>query len=192
MSTLLCLSSLFAVTEDARFTTSHFSGSDNCSTCHNGLIDTLGDDVSIVNDWGASMMANASKDPLWQAKVASELKRNAHLSGLINDKCSQYHMPMANHEMTRVQGAEMTLFGTEGVLDPDHALYDAAMNGVSCTLCHQISDDPGLGALEAGSGRYQINDSKMIYGQYSNITAQPMINNTGYTPAHSTHISDHS
>ena len=83
--TLLLLSSFTVYSEDTTFTTSHFSGSGNCSSCHDGLTDTSGDDVSIVKDWGSSMMANATKDPFWRAKVATELDRNSHLSALIND-----------------------------------------------------------------------------------------------------------
>ena len=58
------LFSFNALAENANFTTSHFSGSGNCATCHDGINDTSGEDVSIVRDWGASMMANATKDPL--------------------------------------------------------------------------------------------------------------------------------
>ena len=189
-SFLILLFSLAAHAEDASFTTSHFSGSGNCVTCHDGLTDTSGDDVSIVSDWGASMMANATKDPFWRAKVATELERNPHLSSVINDKCSKCHAPMAHFEITQVQGKELTLFGAGGILDPGHSLHDAGMNGVSCTLCHQIKDDATLGTLAGSSGHYKINDTKTIYGQYSNITPNPMINNTGYTPEYSAHISD--
>ena len=187
---LLFLLPHLTLAENTNFTTSHFSGSGNCATCHDGLTDTSGENVSIARDWGASMMANASKDPFWRAKVATELDRNAHLSTVINDTCSKCHAPMANYEITQVQGGEVTLFGADGVLNPNHALYDAAMNGVSCSLCHQISDDGSLGALNGFSGQYSINDSKTIYGQYSDIFGQPMINNTGYTPTYGAHISD--
>lgn len=183
---LLAFSSLNAIAEDTTFTTSHFSGSGNCQTCHDNLTDNAGDDVSIVKDWGTSMMANASKDPFWQAKVASELKRNPALSSVINDTCSRCHAPAANYEI----GGDITLFGPDGVLDTTHALHDAGMNGVTCTVCHQITDDASLGSLSGFSGQFNINDSKTIYGQYANITPQPMINNTGYTPAYSAHISD--
>ena len=66
------------------------------------------------------------------------------------------------------------------------------MNGVSCSLCHQISDDGTLGELNGFSGQYSINDTKTIYGQYqySDIFEQPMINNTGYTPTYGAHVSD--
>jgi hypothetical protein len=186
----LFLLSHTALAENTNFTTSHFSGSGNCATCHDGLTDTSGENVSIVRDWGASMMANAAKDPLWRAKVATELERNAHLAPLIKDKCTKCHAPMANYEITKVQGGEVPLFGADGVLNPNHALYDAAMNGVSCTLCHQIENDANLGTLEGFSGHYNINQTKTIYGQFSDIFGQPMVNFTGYTPAYSEHVSD--
>ena len=182
--------SITTYAENTNFTTSHFSGSGNCVICHDGLTDSAGENVSIVRDWGASMMANATKDPLWQAKVATELERNRHLSSVINDKCTKCHAPMANYEIIKVQGGEVTLFGANGILNPNHSLYDATMNGVSCTVCHQITDDASLGTLAGFSGQYNINDTKTIYGPFSDIFAQPMVNNTGYTPVYSAHISD--
>ncbi len=187
---LFSLVTFTAQAENDNFTTSHFSGSGNCALCHDGLTDTSGDDVSIVKDWGASMMANATKDPFWRAKVATELERNSHLSSVITDTCTKCHAPITNYEITKVQKAEFELFGPDGILNPNHALYDASMNGVSCTVCHQITDDATLGTLEGFAGNYKINDTKTIYGQFSDIFGQPMVNNTGYTPTYSEHISD--
>ncbi len=81
---LFFLFSFTVQAENDNFTTSHFSGSGNCAMCHDGLTDTSGENVSIVRDWGSSMMANATKDPFWRAKVATELKRNPDLS--VSDK----------------------------------------------------------------------------------------------------------
>ncbi len=191
VSILFFLSCATAYAENANFTTSHFSGSANCAQCHDGLTDTSGENVSIVRDWGPSMMANSTKDPFWLAKVATEMERNSHLTELINDVCTKCHAPMASYE-AKLQGGALELFGPNSILNPDHQLHDAAMNGVSCTMCHQIKDDANLGTLPGFSGNYTINDSKTIYGQYSDIFPQPMINSTGYTPAHSAHISDSS
>ena len=58
---LIALSTQSAFSEITTFTTSHFSGSGNCAACHDGMTDTSGNDVSIVKDWGNSMMANATK-----------------------------------------------------------------------------------------------------------------------------------
>mgnify|MGYP001815347116 CR=1 FL=1 len=139
---ILCLFNLFSLfslsasAENTNFTTSHFSGSGNCSQCHDGLTDTSGEDVSIVKDWGASMMANSAKDPFWRAKVATELARNPQLSTVINDTCTKCHAPMANYEINEVQGGNIDLFGPNGILTPGHAMHDAAMNGVSLSLIH--------------------------------------------------------
>jgi hypothetical protein len=98
---------------------------------------------------------------------------------------------MANYEIKQAGDDEITLFGNDGLLNPNHAYYDAAMNGVSCTVCHQIEDDASLGTLDGFSGNYNFNDTKTLYGQYSGVLTQPMINNTnGYTPAFSAHVSD--
>ncbi|NNJ90995.1 MAG: hypothetical protein HKP55_04915, partial [Gammaproteobacteria bacterium] len=174
-----------------KFTTLHFSGSGNCIECHDNLTDTSGDNVSIVSDWSGSMMANASKDPFWKAKVASELERNPYLTTVINDKCTKCHAPMANYEITISQDEDIELFGSEGILDNTNAMHDAALNGVSCTLCHQITDDDSLGTLDGFSGEYKINDSKSIYGQYDDVSINPMFSGTGsgYTPTYSAHIS---
>ena len=49
-----------------------FETSDRCLACHNGLTTPAGKDVSIGSNWQASMMANASRDPYWQAAVRRE------------------------------------------------------------------------------------------------------------------------
>ena len=175
-----------AAAEDTTFTTTHFSGSGNCSDCHDGMIDSSGEDVSIVQDWSASMKANAAKDPYWKAKVATELKRNAHLADVINDKCTECHAPMANYE----SDGEVAILGDKGLLDPSHALHDAAMNGVSCTYCHQIENTATLGTLEGFSGEVDISDEKVAYGQYSDPLQQQMINQVGFAPRFGEHMSD--
>ena len=63
--------------------------------CHEGLADAAGKDVSITTDWRSTMMANAAKDPVWQAKVASETARTPALKDVIEKKCAKCHTPMA-------------------------------------------------------------------------------------------------
>ena len=188
-SAILLACSGGAVAADAAFISNHFSGSQNCAFCHDGLIDSNGTDVSIAKDWGTSMMANATKDPFWRAKVATELERNPALADIINDKCSTCHAPMANYEM-KLDGAPITILGEGSITDPSNPYHDAAMEGISCTLCHQIKDDAVLGTLDGFSGNYPLNGNKEIYGQFMDIFPNPMINNSGYTPVYSAHISD--
>lgn len=176
---------------DSRFTSTHFSGSGNCRRCHNGLTDHIGTDVSIERSWNSTVMANASKDPMWKAKVRSEINRNPHLESLINDKCTKCHAPMANVEAHDL-GDPVEVFGT-GFLNPANAHFDQAMESISCTLCHQIMDSPDLGTLSGFSGHYEIETfpnavDRKLYGPYDNIVVQPMRNNVSYTITHSPHI----
>ncbi|PPD33038.1 MAG: hypothetical protein CTY19_09350 [Methylomonas sp.] len=177
------------------FTTSHFSGSQNCAMCHNGLVDNQSKDVSIVTDWSSTMMANASRDPFWRAKVRSEMARHPELQGVINDKCTKCHAPMANAQAKKDGTiASQTVFDG-GILGVGHAKHDAAMDGVSCTLCHQIPATPTLGTLATMSGNYAINNTKTIYGPYGGpgdtpLFTMPMIMHTGYTPTYGAQIKD--
>lgn len=174
-----------ASAQETKFVTDHFSGSGNCSQCHDGLKDTEDEDVSIVRAWSGSIMANAAKDPLWQAKVATELKRNPHLEDAINDKCTQCHAPMANFE----SDGEVTVFGEDGLLDPSNSLHDAAMNAVSCTFCHQIEDSAILGTEEGFSGNAEISDKRVAYGPFLPDDIVEMTAETGHEPVFSEHIS---
>ncbi|MDO8938635.1 MAG: multiheme c-type cytochrome [Methylicorpusculum sp.] len=168
------------------FSSEHFSGSANCTMCHNGLTDQNGQDVSIETDWSSTMMANSARDPFWRAKVRSELNRNPHLADIINDKCSRCHAPMANFEAK--QAGEPFEILNNGFLNAGHPRHDEALNGVSCTLCHQIKNSTNLGTLARFTGRYEIDGSKTIYGPYDNLFPNPMIMNTGYTPTFSAHV----
>lgn len=177
------------------FTTSHFSGSQNCSICHNGLVDNTGADVSIITDWSSTMMANASRDPFWRAKVRSQLARSPNLQTVINDKCTKCHAPMANTQAKKDGTlATQTIFDG-GILSAGHAKHNAAMDGVSCTLCHQIPNSFALGTLGGMSGNYTINDSRIVYGPFAaagepSLLVTQMANFSGYTPFYSPHIKE--
>lgn len=168
------------------FTSEHFSGSANCTMCHNGLSDQNGLDVSIETDWSSTMMANSTRDPFWRAKVRSELNRNPQLASVINDKCTRCHAPMANFEAKNANEPLEVL--DNGFLNVNHPRHDEALNGVGCTACHQIKNSSDLGTLSRFSGKYEIDSSKTIYGPFDNLFPNPMIMNTGYTPTYSPHV----
>ncbi len=173
------------------FTSEHFSGSGNCAQCHDGMTDDSGEDLSIVKSWKTTMMANSARDPFWKAKVASEVVRNPQLSETIEGTCARCHMPMAHVEAT-FKSESTTLFGN-GFLFPDNPHFDEAAEGVSCTLCHQIENTAEFGTEAATSGNFVIAEDTTdpkLYGPFLNPIQGPMINNTGYTPVHSSHISD--
>ena len=186
-----------AVPHDASFLSDHFSGSDNCVNCHSNIKDENGTDVSLVNAWQGTLMANSATDPLYLAKVASEVQRNPDYKEAIETKCSRCHLPMANVE-AGFAGDPIAMSGVDSFLDPLNPHYDAAKDGVSCTLCHQIENNTTtLGTFDGFSGGFQIADhegvERKIYGPYQDPKTGPMAtsqNKVDFTPVYSEHMRD--
>ena len=172
------------------FQTADFTGPSVCATCHIGLIDQSGKDVSMPSDWRSTMMAHSGLDPVWQAKVSSEVARNPELQEVIEQKCVTCHMPMSTTQAL-VEGLPVAGLN-DGFYSPDHPYHEAAIDGVSCTLCHQVTDE-NLGTMEGFSGHYVIDTAtfapnRMIYGPYTNPNVNQMRNQSGYTPAYGEHM----
>ncbi len=160
------------------FSSTFFAGSGDCSSCHTAITDSAGDDVSFDSNWRASTMANAARDPLWQAKVESEILRTPALQGAIEHKCITCHMPMA-HTQAPSDGIPIAMFGS-GFLNPANDLHEAAMDGVSCALCHQISAE-NLGEASTFSGHFPIDTTttkdRLIFGKYYDPSVNKMSGN---------------
>jgi hypothetical protein len=174
----------------ATFTTADFSGAGLCAACHVGLKDQAGADVSMPTAWRSTMMANAAKDPIWQAKVSSEVARFPALQGVIEKKCIACHMPMAERQAV-AEGQPVAALG-DGFFNAANPLHSAAIDGVSCTLCHQIRD-VNLGKMESFSGGYKIDTStnppdRPIFGPYQQPIAQVMQASTGFNPEYGAHM----
>lgn len=174
----------------AVFNSDDFSGSGNCAICHTGMKDENGKDVSIDSDWRSTMMANAAKDPYWQAKVFTEVYHAPALKEVIEDTCATCHMPMARTQ-AQVDGTPSLMFD-DGFLSEGNALYNAAMDGNSCTLCHQIQS-AGLGTDDSFAGKYQIDTSteppdRIIFGPFTDQMGGVMKNTSGFIPIQGEHI----
>lgn len=180
---------------DATFVGDHFSGSGACGVCHNGMIDDEGEDVSIENAWETSVMAQSARDPYWRAKAAATLHRYPELSHEVNQVCTRCHAPMANEAAIK-DGVELEMFG-ETAFSQDNKYYDHAMDGVSCTLCHQMEDDGNLGTEAGNSGNFSIaefpageKENRPAYGQYADPIGAYMVANSDFTPVYGAHMSD--
>lgn len=174
------------------FTSQHFSGSGICAQCHNDIQDSAGNDVSIIKAWQTTMMANATRDPFWQAKVRSELNRTPSQENIINDTCTRCHAPMANEEARKQHTPVQAIF-EHGILDQRNAFYNLAMNGVSCSLCHQISPNAPFGTETGFSGNFVIDEfptqqERLIYGPFKDLLTQPMLTFARFRPVYSEHI----
>ena len=158
-----------------------FAGSGECAACHDNtattMVDDQGNSVSVTDDWRSSMMGNAAKDPFWRAKVSHEGIVNPNHAEALESVCTRCHTPQGRFEAF-ANGAQNYPMSA---IDGDSLSND----GVSCTVCHQIRSD----SLNLYSGNLLFNDNYEIYGQYLNPFANPMLNNVGYEPVYSDHIS---
>ncbi len=170
-----------------------FSGSGACTICHAKMSSDTGADVSLDSYWRSTMMANAARDPYWQASLAAEVMENPALQSEIEDQCAKCHMPMGRFT-AREKGDEVRVLGEDGFLDPDSTLHDLAMDGVSCSLCHQIRET-GLGSSVTYSGDFVIDTElrmpdRLIFGPFTveDNQADIMQSVSGFRPEQGLHL----
>ncbi len=183
---LFCLFpvALFAQNPLPVYNSSMFTTSGNCATCHTGsgtVLTQNGVDISPVTHWRSTMMANASKDPLWQAVVSEETHRFPGMKDEIESICTKCHAPMGNTQAKKDGLTTYTLAQMRS--DP------LGKDGVSCTTCHQI-DPQNLGSQSSYNGGYKIDTTRIIYGPYQNPFAQPMINFVNFNTQYSPHVNN--
>lgn len=168
-----------------------FQTGTECMACHNGLTTPSGEDVSIGVSWRASMMAHSSRDPYWHAAVRREAIDHPQHAAAIEDECSICHMPMTTYP-ARAAGGLGRVFahlpiGRRGA-DP------LAADGVSCTVCHQITNER-LGSPESFTGGYVLNvaspvSPQPVFGpfQVDEGRTHVMRSATGLTPSEAVHL----
>jgi len=139
----------------------HFQTSDRCVACHNSIATSTGEDISIGVNWRTSMMGNGARDPYWMAGVRRELTDHPSATKLINDECTICHMPMMRYE-AKLAGGEDSPFAHLPP-NPDKLSDRLADDGISCSVCHQITQE-GLGTPASYVGGFKI-DEKTPKGQ---------------------------
>ena len=130
-----------------------FQTSDRCVACHNGMKTKAGEDYSIGVDWRASIMANSSRDPYWQGSVRRETIDHPQATADIQDECSHCHMPMTYYD-AHWTSKKSEVF-SHLPFDPDNRGDVQAADGVSCSVCHQISKK-NLGTRASFVGNFVI------------------------------------
>ena len=170
-----------------------FQTSDRCLACHNGLQSPSGEDVSIGFAWRASMMANSSRDPYWQASVRRETIDHPEAKAEIEDECSVCHMPITRYE-AKLGGKKGEVFA-HLPFDQDEKDGRKAQDGVSCSVCHQIGKEK-LGTRESFNGGFVVDppdsdDNRPEYGPFEIEKGHTRIMRTsteGYHPTKNDHI----
>ena len=168
-----------------------FDTSDRCLACHNGITTTLGEDGSIGFAWRASIMANAARDPYWQAAVRREITDHPDASPDIQDECAACHMPMSRFE-ARAAGRKGEIFSHLGGGPQKDGADPLAIDGVSCSLCHQLHNaGPGL----EHNGEFRIDTARpwgerLVLGPYDIPAprARIMHSATGFQPVRATNM----
>ena len=170
-----------------------FQTSDRCLSCHNGLTTASGKDVSIGFDWRTSLMANAGRDPYWQAGVRRETIDHPTAKAAIQDECMACHMPIARTH-ARLQGKEPDLLGHTPLKGNDPATREHA-DGVSCAVCHQISP-ANFGQPSSFNGGYVITPPQAdgTYTEFGPYAPDPRLQQVmrsstgGFVPQQSGHV----
>ena len=187
-----------------------FTPSSHCISCHSQVHAPDGEDISIGTQWRASVMANSSRDPYWQAAIRRETMDHPAATAAIEDKCSTCHMPMQRYQAQAegLRGKILTYLGAinsgaaldepegdfEEVKDPKATL---AADGVSCTLCHQIQNS-NFGQRSSLDGGFLIdvskkNEEREIFGPFDDPDKgrqRLMHSATGFTPKKVDYLGD--
>jgi hypothetical protein len=171
-----------------------FTHSENCLACHNNLQSPSGEDVSIGASWRSTMMANSGRDPYWQASVRRETLDHPKQSAAIQTECAACHMPMLA-QIAHASEGEANVFAELPIARSDpSSLHRLASDGVSCTVCHQISQE-GLGTRDSFNGQFTLtptpaDGTRVIFGPYAIDAGRKTIMRsvTGFVQAKGEHV----
>ena len=172
---LLLLFLLSVPTTSKAGTDAQFPPSEKCASCHSRIPARTGTaSVGQVALWRGSMMAHSSQDAFWKAKVQEEISLTPSAAIAIEDKCLRCHAPSEQYPL-RAKG---------GMRIRD---LHADEEGVTCTVCHQISAG-NLATPASFTGGFEINQDSEIYGPHEDPFRMPMLHHTGLIATASQHI----
>jgi hypothetical protein len=172
-----------------------FRTSDRCVACHNGMTTSSGEDISIGDQWRASIMANSARDPYWQGSVRRESIDHPESTAAIENECSICHMPavrLADRDAGR-QTHVFERFPLQKAPRGDRAAAD----GVTCSVCHQIAKT-GLGTDATFTGNVVIakalrDDLRPEYGPFEVDKGHQTVmhsSTAAYMPTRGDHMRD--
>ncbi|MCG8459914.1 MAG: hypothetical protein MI919_26840 [Holophagales bacterium] len=173
-----------------------FITSDYCQGCHSSTTEGTTSDLpqmtyldesgelyanwSMYGEWSVSIMGLASRDPVWQAQIETEVNANPGVNpAVIQDVCFSCHGMMGERQKKADLGANQyfdiyNFFSTlqpndagyvnpypnQPGADPQFAQYGSqARDGVSCETCHITSP-------EGAAGQWNGTDYSVFYGPH--------------------------
>lgn len=172
--------------------------------------------VSPYGEWRASPMGLAGRDPIFFSQLQSETNNLPQLEACIENTCLHCHGVMGQRQYSAetqknpdkeckalfaVEPPEQVPFGLPFRLDmvtqwqdtkaQDSVYGNLARDGISCTVCHHISDTD-LGEERTYTGNFVTGPGNEVYGPFANdtIAPKPMEHALGVTPKFGKQITD--
>ncbi len=172
-----------------------FAPSSECLSCHNNLVTSIGEDVSIGAAWRGSMMANSARDPYVLASIRRETIDHASRARDVEDECATCHLP-AVQKTAHAAGEKATVFAhfAKARAGTPAGLEALARDGVGCTVCHQIAPDR-LGTRASFNGNFVVaaplgEGTRKAFGPFAVDAGRRRIMHsvTGFEQAQAPHI----
>jgi cytochrome c553 len=143
--------------------------------------------LSPYGEWRASMMGLSGRDPIFFAQLETELALHPEQTDNIVGTCLSCHGVMGQRQIVqdgkgpfKLEYLDQTIGWPES--STPFAKYGAlARDGVSCTVCHRISDE-GLGTEATYTGKFKVGKPDEIFGPYEDVVTLPMENALGLKP----------
>ncbi|WP_422291684.1 hypothetical protein [Candidatus Binatus sp.] len=191
-----------------------FVTSDQCAECHDatgtlaGLVPNMifgaqsstPANLSQFGEWRYSMMGLAGRDPIFFAQLDTESTLHGHLAGhadgaaFVQDFCLRCHGVMGQRQFHIDKGNGPNTLLTRAVLQDPKSKYGAlSRDGVSCAVCHHMTDDK-LADPSTDTGLFKVGPASEVYGPFPSDTDPsgaktgdsvipiPMQNAEGITP----------
>jgi len=189
-----------------------FVTSNQCASCHDATDNTPKPthmlytppgssaplNLSTAGEWQYSMMGLSGRDPIFFAQldtestVHSNLQGKPNAPGFVQDTCLSCHGVMGQRQFHLDKGnAPDTLFTRDQLQDPTSPYGALARDGVSCAVCHHMSDDK-LDDPSVYTGKFNVGPADVVYGPYpsgdsdvkvgDNVIPRPMKNSVGIVP----------
>jgi hypothetical protein len=179
----------------------------------NGTTRTI--NLSPYGEWGVSPMGLSGRDPIFFAQLQGETNNFPHLGECIEDTCLHCHGVMGQRQLAADTPGEAhpACKSFVGVEPPakvpvgrpfrlamvtqwpnskphTEQKYGAlARDGVSCTVCHRISDQ-ALGSESSFTGNFVTSPPTKVFGPYKNVIPKPMKNALGIKPEFGAQVSN--
>jgi len=182
-----------------------FMTSDQCMSCHAGDNSPFGPnlisggvDISPHDEWQWSMMGLAGRDPIFYSQIETESnlynKPGNQLSPeQIQNLCLHCHGVMGQRQFTTDHPGDLFTLA-KAALPENKDYHSLQLDGVSCTVCHQISDPTNEPIEQIRTGDFHVspreNGNLQIHGPVANPATHPMIEALAAVPKESAFIKD--